>query len=234
MKIKFYARQVNPEFQEDDLFYTFTNKQGRTELGFNDEIYDNNIIIEGNDDYLTYSIREYDNLMKLDSLWYEYETLLNPKSNHCYWSSFSEFFNYYLPKSNGKKYSNKEIHQWKELMKKNTNEIIEDALKLMTGKSWRKFKMTGYCQRDWQYGYASEEITDKQLEYVGMCYFNTGNEYIVFESREDFKKDENGYSMYVDSWQSKEYMADLLACKPQEISMYDWDGYSKTPKYKHI
>lgn len=240
MKIKYYARQINPECQEDDLFYTFKNKNGHYELGWNDDAYVNDVIIYGNKDYHGYETDEYANIQQLDSVYYEYETLLNPQSYHCYWNSITEFIGCYFPKTYGnKKYSTKEIHAWKKLLEKyserwDMDAIILDALQLMTGKKWREFTMRGYCQSEWQDGYASENVTDKQLRYIEMCYFNKGNEYIVYENRRDFQRNEEGYSMYVDSYNSKAYMAEILGCDEKEISMYDWDGYTKTPKYKHV
>ena len=216
MKIKYWARQVNPEWQEDDLFYTYKNKQtGHYELGWNDEGYINDIIITGNKEFHTWHTQEYDKIMEIGNVYYEYETLLNPKSNHCYWNSITEFINAYLPKSNGGKYSTKEIHKWKELLERyatrwNEDDIAEDALELMTGKKWREIKLLGCCQSDWQYGYASEDVSEEYVRYVEMCYFNTGSEYIVFEDRNDFKHNETGCSMYVDSWQPKTYMARIL------------------------
>ena len=238
MKVKYWARQVNPEFQEDDLFYTYQTKQGRYEMGWNDEGYINDIIITGNRDYHHWHTKEYENLLQLGSVYYEYEPLTYKNTNHCYWDSVTQFINAYFPKSNGK-YSTKEIHKWKELLEKYTNhydieDIVCEALELMTGKKWREIKLIGCCQSDWQYGYASEDVSEEYVRYVEMCYFNTGSEYIVFEDRNDFKHNENGCSMYVESWQSKTYMARILGCKESEISMYDWDGYSHTPKYKRV
>ena len=239
MKIKFYAKQVNPEYQEDNLFYNFKNKKtGHYELGWNDDAYVNDIIIYGNKDYHHYYTDEFEKLLQLDSVYYEYEPLTYPKSNHCYWNNITEFINAYFPKTNGK-YSKKEIHEWKVLLETYSNrweleDIIEKALQLMTGKKWRSFTIRGYCQGDWQEGYASEEVSNKDIKYIEMCYFNTGSEYIVYEDRHDFTHNENGCSFYCDSYNSKSYLADLLGCEEKEISMYDWDGYTKTPKYKHV
>lgn len=236
MKIKYWAKQVNPEFAEDDLFYVYKSKKtGYYELGWNDEAFINDIIIYGNRDYHGWTTKEFDNIKNLDNVYYEYEPLTYERTNHCYWSSASEFINYYFPKSNGKKYSTREIHEWKKLLERgNSEDITLKALELMTGKKWREIRLRGYCQSDWQNGYASEDVSEEYVRYVEMCYFNTGSEYIVYEDRQDFKNDENGYSMYVDSWHSKEKLAEILGCKEKEISMYDWDGYTKTSKYKRV
>ena len=228
----YIAKQVDPEWQEDNLFYTYKDKNGHYQLGWNDDVYEENVIIYGNDEFKYSLTKEVQQLLKLDEWYDEYELSINPKSNHCYWRNASECINYYLPKNNGK-YTMKEIHQWKELLEKysqrwNLEDIVCEALKLMTGKNWRSFTMRGDCQRDWQCGYASEEITYADMEYIEMCYFNTGEEYIVYEENDE----ENGIGYYVDSYNPKEELCKHIGCEPNELKVYKFVGYQKTPKYE--
>lgn len=231
--VKFYAKQVDPEWQEENLFYQIKGKDKRTILGFNDDIYEDNVIIVGNNEYLEHRIPEYQRLLDFDNAYfYEY-------GNTCYWANDSEFINCYLKKSNGKQYSTIEIHKWKELFKKyeernRLEDIVCEALELMTGKQWYWFTIRGCMQREWQCGYASEIITRKDIDYIEMCYFNTGSEYIVYENKEDFDSECNGCSYYVDSYNSKSILCELLGCEEDELEMYDFDGYTKTPKYKLV
>lgn len=233
----YICKQVDPEWAEDNLFYTYKDKQGHYQLGWNDDVYEQNVIIYGNKDYHNSTIKEFDEIMNLDSTWYEYEPLTYKSSNHCYWNNVSEFVNYYFTKSNGKKYSTKEIHEWKKLFDEYQNrwrieDIVEKALELMTGKKWRAIKLCGYCQSDWQYGYASEEITDEDVRYIEMCYFNTGSEYLFYESEEDYENDNPSTGYYVDSWKSKERLCEHIGCKPNELKVYKFTGYKKTPQYE--
>ena len=239
MTIKYYAKQINPEYQEDDLFYSYKDKQGHYQVGINDEFYVDNLIITGNKEYHSFTTKAYDKVMRIEETYYEYEPLTYKGSNKCYWTSLTEYIEWYCPKDNGKKYSTKEIHQWKLLLEKYSNhwdieDIMCDALALITGKTWRSFTIRGICQRDWQEGYASDEVSKEGLAYVEMCYFNTGSQYMVYESEDDFNNDGDCYSMYVDSYNSKHYMAELLGCEEDEIEMYDFDGYIKTPQYKRV
>lgn len=239
MKVKYYAKQVNPEWQEDNLFYTYKNKKtGKYEMGMNDDYYYDKIIIYGNKEFHSFTTKEFDNLMQLDSVYYEYEPLTNKYTNHCYWDNITQFVNAYFPKQNGR-YSKQEIHQWKLLLEEYSQhwrmeEITEKALELMTGKKWHSFVMRGYSQGDYQYGYASEKITDKDINYIEMCYFNTGSEYIVYESEEDFQNEDNGCSYYCDSFHSKAYLAEMLGCEEEEIEMYNYTGYIKVPQYEKV
>ena len=231
--IKYYAKQVDPEWQEENLFYQVRGKDKRTKLGFNDDVYEENVIITGNNEYLDHKTIEFQRLEEFDKA-YDYEY-----GNRCYWANDSEFINCYLKKSNGKKYSTQEIHQWKELFKKyeeryRLEDITCEALELMTGKQWYWFTIRGCMQREWQCGYVSEVITRNDIDYIEMCYFNTGSEYIVYESKDDFNNEENGISYYVDSYNSKQALIEAIGCEPDEIEVYEFDGYTKTPKYKLV
>lgn len=229
---KIYCKQVPPEHQEDDLFWV-----SKGNLRFNDERYEENVIINGNEDYRGYCTQAYEKLKKIDSyIGYEYDLTKEPHSNHCYWNSVSDLINYYFSKENGKKYSTKEIHQWKELLD-NWNEKEEDivkALKLITGKEWRKKIIRGSMQREWQEIYVSEEITDKDVDYIEMCYFNTGTEWFIYESEKDFEEDNYSYSLYVDGWNVKTNLAERIGCKEEELVVMEFDGWNNTPRYKEI
>jgi len=235
----YICKQVSPEWQEDNLFYTYKDKNGKYHLGWNDDIYEENVIIYGNDEYHYSLTKEFEQILKISESYYEYELSIEPKSNHCYWNNVSEYINYYLPKSNGKKYSTKEIHKWKELLEKfsirwKEEDIVEEALQLMTGKKWRSFKMCGVMQREWQYGYASEEITKEDIEYIEMCYFNTGSEYQFYESEEDYENECPTTSYYVNSYNSKEELLKHIGCEPNELKVYQFTGYMKLPQYKEM
>ena len=230
-KTTYYAKQVSPEFQEDDLFYQWKDKQGRYNLGINDDYIAENIIIDGNKEYKGFTNSEYEKIKELGSVYYECEALFNAHSNHCYWDNFTQFVEAYFSRSNGKKYNTREIHQWKLLVEKYTehwdeDDIMCDALKLMTGKKWRRFTIRGCMQREWQYGYASEELTDMDIRYVEMCYFNTGEEFLVFENEEDFNNDENATSYYVED------ADDLNTRFDGNIRIFEFNGYLRTPQYK--
>lgn len=219
----YFAKQVNPEFAEDDLFYRWTDEKKHSHVGINDDYIAENIIIDGNKDYLSFTNSAYDAIKRLDL--YEFDNI------NCYWAGcYGDYLNYYVPKTNGKKYSNKEIHAWKEMLNKGDVDVCL-ALKLITGKTWREISLRGCAQSEWQEGYATNELTSKDIEYVEMCYFNTGREYIVYESEEDYESEENGCSYYVSSWKSKEELEDRLC---GEVRMFDFDGYIKIPQYKEV
>ena len=67
-----------------------------------------------------------------------------------------------------------------------------------------------------------------------MCYFNTGTEWLVYESEEDFEKEESIFSLYVDGYNAKQNLCERIGCEEEELVCYEFDGYTKTLKYKEI
>ena len=229
---KIYCKQIPPEYQQDDLFFTGENKQGKRTIGWNtDKNYANNVVIYGNSDYLPYYTEAYDKVSRnIDDASYEYENRLN------HWKNFSEIINYYFTKENGKKYSKKEIHKWKNLMdywQDSEGDYLE-ALELITGKKWRQVCIKGCCQNEWQYLYVSEEITQEDIDYIEMCYFNNGSEWRIFESKKDMNNGDCAYSVYVDSYNVKENLAKRIGCKEEQLVIYEFDSWERTANYKQI
>lgn len=218
-----YAKQVDPEYQEDDLFYSYKDsKTGRYELGMNDDYYYENLILDGNRDFHGISTKAYDKLKQLNSLWYEWE---NYRS--CGFGSRTEFIEWYCKRDDGKHYSKRDIHVWIELLDNWDEKDLdfEEGLFLITRKSWRKICLRGCMQSEWQEGYASEELSNASVDYIELCYFNKGMEFLVYESKEDFYNDGDCYSIYVGDVQ------DLRDRLGEEVTVYEWNGYIKTPKY---
>ena len=232
---KIYCKQIPPEHQEDDLFWTTKNH----ELRWNNDAYVNDVIISGNKDFLGYHTKAYEKVKKIEDILYEYETTNNEKSNHCYWDSVSQLIDYYLSKENGKRYSKKEIHKWKEILDNWYNYRQEEehklqALQLITGKKWRTKTIRGCMQSEWQTIYVSEAITDKDIDYIEMCYFNTGTEWLVYESEKDYNEDNYSYSLYVDGYNVKTNLAERIGCKEEELVVMEFDDWKRIPTYKEI
>ena len=109
--------------------------------------------------------------------------------------------------------------------------IIAEALSIVTGQKWEYKQISGCCQSDWNYiYYRPEEWTAKALEYFEIEYFNTGNEWRI--------EDEEGYdlgSVYTHEWnddEKKREIAENIGVDPDEVTLYLFDGWTKTAKYK--
>lgn len=114
----------------------------------------------------------------------------------------------------------------------NNEAIIAEALSIVTGQEWEYKCIRGCCQSDWNYiYYCPEEWTAKALEYFEIEYFNTGEEWRVI--------DEDGEECYYythewnDIYKTRE-LAENIGCNVSDLTLYAFDGWTKTPKYKEV
>lgn len=132
----------------------------------------------------------------------------------------------------------KDTARLKELVKKyytqgaNDEAIIAEAFSIVTGQKWKYKCVRGCCQSEWNYiYYRPEEWTAKALEYFEIEYFNTGEEWRVI--------DENGEECHYythewnDIYKTRE-LAKNIGCNVSDLTLYAFDGWTKTPKYKEV
>ena len=109
--------------------------------------------------------------------------------------------------------------------------IIAEALSIVTGQKWEYKQISGCCQSDWNYiYYKADEWTAKALEYFETEYFNTGDEWRI----EDEEGDDMG-RVYTHEWtddEKKREIAEQIGVDPGEVTLYLFDGWTKTAKYK--
>ena len=113
----------------------------------------------------------------------------------------------------------------------NNEAIIAEALSIVSGQEWKYKQISGSCQSDWNYiYYRPEEWTEKALEYFEVEYFNTGDEWrIEGEEGEDFG------SIYTHEWNEdgkKREIVENICIGPCDVTLYLFDGWTKTAKYK--
>ncbi len=117
--------------------------------------------------------------------------------------------------------------------KANDQRIVAEALSIVTGQKWEYRQISGCCQSDWNYiYYRTEEWTEKALEYFETEYFNTGDEWRI----EDEEGDDLG-SVYTHEWdddEQKREIAENIGVDPDEVTLYLFDGWTKTAKYKEV
>ena len=109
--------------------------------------------------------------------------------------------------------------------------IISEALSIVTGQKWEYKQISGCCQSDWNYiYYRPEEWTAKALEYFEIEYFNTGDEWRI----EDEEGDDMG-NVYTHEWnddEKKREIAKNIGVDSDEVTLYLFDGWTKTAKYR--
>ena len=111
--------------------------------------------------------------------------------------------------------------------------IIAEALSVVTGQKWEYKQISGSCQSEWNYiYYRPEEWPEKALEYFEVEYFNTGDEWRI----EDEEGDDLG-SVYTHEWnddEQKREIAENIGVDPDDVTLYLFDGWIKTAKYKEV
>lgn len=223
--MKLYARQIAPEYQESPLFY-------------DEELFPENIIVTGNRDYNSHTTPEYDQIIQyFDELCEEYEYI--KARNSSFYKNATELLQDHFPG----KYSTQKVHFFKEILEKYgtryyyEGDYITDMLQLVTGKEWRKRTIRGCCQGDWQeIIYPVEEWTTEGIEEFEIMYFNTGTEWIIHEeeNKPEGPEDISGCSVYCTSWDIegiKKELTDAAGYAPEEIILYEFSGYTKSPVY---
>ena len=114
--------------------------------------------------------------------------------------------------------------------KANDQRIIAEALSIVTGQEWKYKQISGCCQSDWNdIYYRPDEWTEKALEYFEVEYFNTGEEWRIEdeEGNEEF--------VYTHEWkddEKKREIAESIGVNPEDITLYFFDGWTKTAKYR--
>lgn len=112
-----------------------------------------------------------------------------------------------------------------------------EALEKATNKKYKMYKLTGYCQGDWNYLFYEEgKLTQEQLNYINDIYYGCFSEYI--EQSED--EDNNGccYLVTDSECNSIEELKKILASqsgyKAEEIQIGRVTGYKQVPIYEYI
>lgn len=115
---------------------------------------------------------------------------------------------------------------------------IARTMSLVSGKPYGVHDIHGCCQSDWNYVICQDEMTvgtPSVLEMIESEYFNTGSEWMAYESEDTFKSEDCGTAIYVLNMQDpRKVIADFFWVMPAEVEMYAFDRYEKIPKYKRM
>ena len=174
---KIYAIQQNNDYVETDYYFDFEQESKHLKLA-----------IIGGRDFKSFTFKEYDRAeSNFDDFLYQYELLLN-KDYYARYNNLSELVNDMFWKSNGKKYSAKEIHTFKLLYQRieearnyDFDEYACEILELMTGNKYEKTAIRGCSQGDYAEVIYPETIDKETIDYIEACYFGTGTEYCIYE-----------------------------------------------------
>ena len=180
--MKIYAKQVSAEYQESPLFI--------------EGCFPDNIILTGNRDYNSHTTPEFDQIKdhfedmagtwENDRFFFQWNGAGYDKITKKPDYTLQELLtDYGFTRPDGKPWTTKQRHEWRLLMEREElgDDGIIKALQLLTGKAWKAFTIRGCCQSDWQSGFCPvDEWSREALKAFEIEYFNTGTEYIAFNS----------------------------------------------------
>lgn len=232
--MKVYARQIVPEYQESPLF-------------MGDEFFPDNIAVCGNRDYHSHKPELFENVRNVLEQGELAEVLEYPKNWADWYKNATQAITEYLPPTNGKKYSTNAIHALRCLIFdysccacSKENEILCKVLSIVDGRPWEWSIIRGSCQRDWQeIFYPVDEWSKEALQEFETQYFNEGTEWIIHDEQEapEALEDISGYSVYCIGWnteQIKKEIAEITGANPEEITLFEFGGYTKTAYYTEV
>lgn len=115
---------------------------------------------------------------------------------------------------------------------------IASVMSLVSGKPYHVHTIHGTCQSDWNYVICPDEMTvgnHSILQAIESEYFNTGSEWMVYESEDACEAECDGISIYVlDMQNPREVIAVYYGVMPVDVEAYAFDQYEKIPKYKRM
>jgi hypothetical protein len=223
-KMKIYAKQVMPEYQESPLFM--------------DE-WPENVYIFGNRHFRDHGGDHIENIK--NSMYDAADELKALLRGRSYYASFIDIIHDFLPApENKKEYSRADRLKWRALLLNfDAGAITDDdattaALELITGDEYDAAQITGCCQGDWNNIVYPAKYGREWLENFEIEYFNTGDEWRISESTPD---GDDEYYFYTHAWNDDGKRAEIAAAAgvdPADVVLYVFDGYAKAVVYRTV
>lgn len=243
---KVYARQVNPEYQ--DSYLLFWNSKERKNC-WEDDIWQD-ITLTGNKDFRGIETDVFSRVYKALANGDLQDAIDDAQGYQYTYETVTEAIMDVLPPEGKAKYSTMDIHNLKICAEEYTscktrdeNRIICKVLSIVDGREYAWRTLRGCYQGDWIECFYPEADYDKtSLETLESLYFNTGTEWIFddegqYNPETDEPGDICGCSVYCTSWNDdgiRREIADAAGCKPEEVTMYKHDGYTRIAKYQLV
>ena len=187
--------------------------------------------------------------LRNDSFW---DDLENPKRAE--YADSADVLGDWLPRENGAAYNADECRAFAERLLRGDLDDDADALaalmSLVEGKPWESRTIRGACQSDWnEIAYPVDEWPDESLSAFECEYWNTGDEWEVFEidadelekiDLEDVTRDELEEACempcctYTHEWDDEKIkieIAEEFDAAPEDVILLKFDGYVRTPRY---
>lgn len=228
--MKLYAVQIPVEHQESP-FETYGK----------DELY-KDAIITGNRRMNEYTTALYERFIEqYDNLYCEYFAVVDNDENK-YYETVEDAINGAMPKENREPYTKHEIKRWEQILTKYDDYYnmdkwdIAECLSMIADEEYRYIQISGCVQSEWQEVYYNKHIDIEKLE---ADYFNTGTEWNIIESDEDYEDadelpTEDAYYVYCYGYNDdmiKQELSDASGIPIKDIILFKYEGYIQMPKY---
>lgn len=129
--------------------------------------------------------------------------------------------------------------QYCEARSSDENDILCDALELITGEKWANGTIRGCCQGDWQEIIYPAEYGREWLREFETEYFNTGTQWIIHD--EDFTPEDpdeiSGYSVYCLGWNNDLIRAEIAEYSggcPENVVLFSFSGWCRSASYEEV
>lgn len=213
---KVFAKQVPPEWQYEEMEYP------------------DNVIFMGNRDFDNHIPDDYFRAMKALKEGDMYDDLCDVWK----YSDMLEITKAYLGHDN---YTMEELDAIRSALihhayREDSSSIVK-YLSAVFKEEWKSRIIRGCSQSDWQQiYYPAKEWTDNDIRILEMDYFG---EYSIYEIHWGIEEPENpedidGYYMRTYSGDPKAEIAQYECVKPEEVKLYTFAGWIKTPKYREV
>lgn len=230
--MKYYARQIAPEYQESPLF-----------MGDWPE----NVYVFGNRHYIEHTEGLQEIRDALENIAEAFEEMQrgeygdgNANLHACIW--------YHMEKNSDEGYTRAERLEIVQLAMEYMHSfswsdaeinVMLRVLKIVRGEEYATATIRGCCQGDWQEIIYPARYGREWLEAFETEYFNTGTEWEIHDGDDtpDSPEEIYGYSVYCHTWRdddTRAEIADAIGCDPSDVIMYEFDGYDYTPVYKEV
>lgn len=226
--MRIYAKQVPPDIQESH---------------FNINLYSGEITITGNSNFNEYKSDLYKHVENhIEDAYREFDELGDDKqkSDDTHLDELIQAHFGVLPRNADERIRWRKTLSYCILTSPFTITLsrIASVMSLVSGKPYNVHTIHGNCQSDWNCVICPNEMTvgtPSVLEMIESEYFNTGSEWMAYESEDTFKSEDCGRAIYVlDMQDPRKVIADFFCIMPAEVEVYAFDRYEKIPKYKRM
>ena len=210
--MKIHAYQCPPEYQESPLF--------------TDESFFDGVEVFGNKQFNDHTSDLFRNIPgMLDDIAEELHDLENGIKQYTDFSTILEAF------TGRDNYTRQERKKWIDVVKRWTEtddetRVFCDVLQLLTGIDHKWATLRGCSQSDWQHIIYPAKLGADWLRSFEIEYFNTGTEWEIEE--------EQGLFIYCTNIDPRAEIADVMGTDPDDVILYEFDGWKRTPKYKEV